>query len=89
MVADVESLRLHYGYTTGEWYRRVTDRKDEIVALYDERFFRMWRSYLAGAVVTFRHGGMLNYQIQYIRNRHALPITRDHMLDREGDLREA
>ncbi|HEY0627311.1 MAG TPA: cyclopropane-fatty-acyl-phospholipid synthase family protein, partial [Allosphingosinicella sp.] len=87
IASDVETLRLHYGYTTAEWYRRVTERRQEIVAMYDERFFRMWQFYLAGATVTFRHGGMLNYQIQYIRDRHALPITRDYMHQAEAALR--
>lgn len=89
ITSDVETLRLHYGLTTAEWYRRVTDRRDEIVALYDERFFRMWQFYLAGATVTFRYGGMGNYQIQYIRDRHALPITRDYMIEQEARFREA
>ena len=84
IAADVETLRLHYGYTTEEWYRRVTAKRKEIEALYDERFFRMWQFYLAGAVVTFRHGGMVNFQIQYIRDRRALPITRDYMGEAEA-----
>jgi len=89
LAADVETLRLHYGYTTEEWYRRTTAKRDEIVALYDERFFRLWQFYLAGAAVTFRHGGMGNYQIQYIRDRDALPITRDYMAEAEARLRTA
>jgi cyclopropane-fatty-acyl-phospholipid synthase len=84
LASDVETLRLHYGFTTGEWYRRATARRDEIVRLYDERFFRMWQFYLAGATVTFRYGGMGNHQIQYIRDRHALPITRDYMGEAEA-----
>jgi cyclopropane-fatty-acyl-phospholipid synthase len=88
ITADIETLRFHYAYTTEQWYRRTTERRDEIVALYDERFFRMWQFYLAGAVISFRHGGMVNYQFQYIRDRHALPITRDYMLDAERALRE-
>ena len=87
IAADVETLRLHYGYTTEHWYRRVTEKRAEIEALYDERFFRMWQFYLAGAVVTFRHGGMVNYQVQYIRNRRALPITRDYMAEAEARYR--
>ena len=87
LASDVETLRLHYGYTTEQWYRRVTERREEIVALYDERFFRMWQFYLAGATVTFRYGGMGNYQIQYIRDRNALPITRDYMVEAETALR--
>ncbi|WP_332812553.1 cyclopropane-fatty-acyl-phospholipid synthase family protein [Sphingomonas sp.] len=87
LAADVETLRLHYGYTAEEWYRRATAKRDEIVALYDERFFRLWQFYLAGAAVTFRHGGMGNYQIQYIRDRDAVPITRDYMVEAEARLR--
>jgi cyclopropane-fatty-acyl-phospholipid synthase len=87
IVADVETLRLHYGLTIKHWYDRTTARRAEIVALYDERFFRMWQFYLAGAIVAFRHGGMANYQLQYIRNRHALPITRDYMVEAEARYR--
>ena len=86
IASDIETLRLHYGLTTAEWYRRTTAHKAEIVALYDERFFRMWQFYLAGATITFRHGGMGNHQIQYIRERSALPITRDYMFDEERRL---
>jgi cyclopropane-fatty-acyl-phospholipid synthase len=87
MVADVETLRLHYAHTIAHWYARVTASRAEIVALYDERFFRMWQFYLAGAMAAFRHGWMVNYQVQYIRSRHALPITRDYMNEAEQRLR--
>ena len=30
---------------------------------------------------------MCNYQLQYARDRRALPITRDYMLERERELR--
>src|SRR3569623_2070055 len=42
IAADVESLRLHYAKTLREWYKRCLEHRDEIVALMDERFFRMW-----------------------------------------------
>tara|TARA_R110000782_G_scaffold78276_3_gene154990 strand:+ start:35734 stop:36966 length:1233 start_codon:yes stop_codon:yes gene_type:complete len=87
MVTDVEALRLHYGLTTRAWYDRVQAHRAEIVALYDERFFRMWSFYLAGATAAFEHGGMLVYQIQYARDRHSLPITRDYMAEAEAALR--
>lgn len=78
-ITDVEVLRLHYAYTLSHWYRRVVAAKDDIVALYDERFFRMWQFYLAGALVAFRHDAHLNFQIQLTRRREALPLTRDYM----------
>src|SRR3546814_13702418 len=48
----------------------------------------MWQFYLAGVVVTFRYGGIVNYQVQYIRDRHALPITRDYMAEAEQRFRQ-
>ena len=47
--------------------------------MYDARFFRMWEFYLAGGIVMFENGAACNYQVQYIRDRRALPITRDYM----------
>ena len=86
IVSDVEALRLHYGMTLDRWYDRTMAAKEAIVALYDERFFRMWTFYLAGARAAFYHGNLCNYQIQYIRDRYALPITRDYMREAEQAL---
>jgi cyclopropane-fatty-acyl-phospholipid synthase len=76
---DVEVLRLHYAHTLDEWYRRTNAAKDAIVDLYDARFFRLWQFYLAGASSAFQYGGLVNFQVQFTRNRHALPITRDYI----------
>ncbi|WP_156103363.1 hypothetical protein [Sphingobium herbicidovorans] len=46
--------------------------------MYDERFFRMWQFYLAGAIVAFRHDAHMNFQIQLSRRREALPLTRNY-----------
>jgi cyclopropane-fatty-acyl-phospholipid synthase len=88
IAADIETLRVHYAHTIQHWYDRTVAAKEQIVAMYDERFYRMWTLYLAGAMAAFRHGGMCNYQIQYIRRRDALPITRDYIAAAEADLRE-
>lgn len=80
IASDVETLRLHYGKTIRAWYANCMEHREKIIALYDEKFFRMWTFYLAGAATVFEHGGMGNYQIQYIRSRHAVPITRDYLL---------
>lgn len=84
---DVEVLRLHYALTLEHWYRRAVAEKDAIVDLYDERFFRMWTFYLAGSATAFRNGGMVNYQLQFARDRYTLPITRDYMVEGERALR--
>ena len=83
IVSDIEILRRHYGYTLEHWLRRTQKAKAKIVALYDERFYRMWEFYLAGGVVAFEDGSMCNFQVQYLRDRNAVPITRDYMIDAE------
>jgi cyclopropane-fatty-acyl-phospholipid synthase len=80
IASDIETLRLHYAKTIRAWYANCMENRDKIIALYDDRFFRMWTFYLAGAATVFEHGGMGNYQIQYIRNRYALPITRGYLI---------
>jgi cyclopropane-fatty-acyl-phospholipid synthase len=87
MITDVEVLRLHYALTLREWYKRTQEHKAEIEALYDARFFRLWSFYLAGATAAFEHGGMVNFQVQYCRDRRTLPITRDYMAVTEQALR--
>jgi cyclopropane-fatty-acyl-phospholipid synthase len=84
---DVETLRLHYALTLRAWYANCEANRAAIVALYDERFYRMWTFYLAGATAAFEYGGMGNYQIQFARSRHALPLTRDYMGEVEASLR--
>jgi cyclopropane-fatty-acyl-phospholipid synthase len=87
IVTDVEAMRYHYAHTLEEWYRRTCAAKDEMIALYDERFFRMWQFYLAGSEAAFRYGGMVNWQLQYVKQRTALPMTRDYMFEESARLR--
>jgi cyclopropane-fatty-acyl-phospholipid synthase len=88
IASDVETLRLHYAYTLRHWLDRATKARAKIEALYDARFFRMWEFYLAGGIVMFESGAACNYQIQYVRDRRAVPITRDYMMETERRYRE-
>jgi cyclopropane-fatty-acyl-phospholipid synthase len=83
MMTDIEILRLHYAETLREWRRRFMARRDEALKIYDERFCRMWEFYLAGSETSFRHEGMVNFQMQITRKIDALPLTRDYMIERE------
>jgi cyclopropane-fatty-acyl-phospholipid synthase len=78
-LTDLEVWRLHYARTLEHWYERVEAARDEIVALYDERFLRMWQFYLAGGIAAFRHDGHVVFQIQLARRRETLPVTRGYM----------
>ena len=87
IASDTEMLRVHYAYTLRAWLERCAARRAEIVAMYDERFYRMWEFYLAGGIVMFENGSACNFQVQYIRDRYALPITRDYMAEAEASYR--
>jgi cyclopropane-fatty-acyl-phospholipid synthase len=82
-VTDIEILRLHYAETLREWQRRFAARRAQIAAVYDERFCRMWEFYLAVAESAFRNEDNMVFQIQLARSKHAVPLTRDYMLDSE------
>jgi len=88
-VMDVEAMRFHYSHTLEEWYNRTVIHHDEIVDMYDEQFFRMWQFYLAGAEQSFRHGTLVNWQILYVKDRAAIPMTRDYMYEESERLRES
>ena len=88
-VMDVEAMRFHYSHTLEEWYRRTVLHRKEIEALYDERFYRMWLFYLAGAEQSFRHGNMVNWQLQYVKDRNAIPMTREYIETESTRLRAA
>ena len=87
IASDIENLRLHYGLTLRHWLDRATKARAEIEAMYDARFFRLWEFYLAGGIVMFENGAACNYQVQYVRDRNALPITRDYMAEAEARYR--
>jgi cyclopropane-fatty-acyl-phospholipid synthase len=87
IVSDVEILRLHYAETLKAWRERFRAHWDEAAAIYDERFCRMWDFYLAGSEAAFRNGDMMVFQMQLVKDRNALPITRDYIFVAEENFR--
>jgi cyclopropane-fatty-acyl-phospholipid synthase len=43
----------------------------------------MWEFYLAGCGAAFRHGGLVNFQIQLSKRVDTVPLTRNYMADWE------
>lgn len=79
MLGDCEILRRHYAPTLRAWFDRCVAAQDRIIALFDERFYRMWLFYLAGAATAFEEADLVNFQLQLLRDRDAVPITRDYI----------
>ncbi len=82
---DVEILRLHYAETLKAWRETFLEKRAEAAALYDERFCRMWEAYLDSCELGFRELSLMVFQVQLTKHRHAVPLTRDYMLDQERD----
>jgi cyclopropane-fatty-acyl-phospholipid synthase len=64
-VLDVENLRLHYARTLEHWLARFESAADRVEALFDDRFVRMWRFYLASALAGFRSGWLQLFQVVF------------------------
>lgn len=76
-VLDVENLRLHYERTAAEWLRRFEGHAGDVERMFDERFVRAWRLYLAGTSVAFRLSLLQLFQVVFARGRHNdIPWTR-------------
>ncbi len=88
-VTDIEILRLHYAETLRAWRTRFNANRERIRALYDERFCRMWEFYLAGAEITFRLYGHMNFQMQLAKKVDTVPLVRDYMAEWERRRRPA
>jgi cyclopropane-fatty-acyl-phospholipid synthase len=88
LIKDIEVLPMHYAYTLRAWRERFVARKAEAVALYDERFFRMWEFYLAVSEVAFRHDRLFVFQIQLARHQDTVPYARNYIAEREAALRD-
>ncbi|HZZ70226.1 MAG TPA: class I SAM-dependent methyltransferase, partial [Phenylobacterium sp.] len=58
---------------------RFAAHREEVAAIYDERFCRMWEFYLAISEIAFRYRGCMVFQIQLAKRVDAAPITRDYM----------
>jgi cyclopropane-fatty-acyl-phospholipid synthase len=87
LVTDIEILRLHYAETLKAWRERFLARREEAERLYDARFCRLWEFWLAASEMTFRHQGMMVFQVQLARRQGVVPTTRDYVLREEMRLR--
>jgi len=92
-VLDIENLRRHYAPTLDAWADRFDRNWDRIHALdparFDERFRRIWRSYLYGCAELFRapQGTTHLFQVLFSRGNvtwESLPRTREHLYAGDG-----
>ncbi len=68
-VLDVENLRQHYAKTLEHWLDQFEQSQQQISEMYDSRFVRAWRLYLAGSLAAFRTGTLQLFQIVFAGSR--------------------
>jgi cyclopropane-fatty-acyl-phospholipid synthase len=73
---DVENLRLHYARTLEHWWERFERSVPDVRRMFDERFVRMWRLYLAGSRAAFATGWLQLFQVVFAPPDRAVRWTR-------------
>ncbi|SCX12450.1 Cyclopropane-fatty-acyl-phospholipid synthase [Agrobacterium sp. DSM 25558] len=86
LVRDIEILPMHYAHTLRKWRERFVANKAEAIAIYDERFFRMWEFYLAGSEMAFTHENFYIFQIQLTKRGNVVSDNRDYIAKNEARL---
>tara|TARA_Y100001970_G_scaffold108327_1_gene135482 strand:- start:1626 stop:2819 length:1194 start_codon:yes stop_codon:yes gene_type:complete len=79
IISDMEVLRMHYAHTLRNWKERFIGKKDEVLTMFDEKFFRMWEFYLAGCEMAFKWGDQVVFQFQLTKKLTSVPNTRDYI----------
>ena len=79
IISDMEVLRVHYAHTLRNWRNRFLGKKEEVLKMFDERFFRMWEFYLAGCEMAFKWGDQVVFQFQLSKKLLSTPNTRDYI----------
>ena len=79
IVSDIEVLRMHYAHTLRNWKERFLSKKDIVLDMFDEKFFRMWEFYLASCEMAFKWGDQVVFQFQLSKDNNSVPNTRDYI----------
>jgi cyclopropane-fatty-acyl-phospholipid synthase len=84
-VLAVAALRLHYALTLEHWLRRFEDTRERVRGMYDEKFVRTWRLYLAGSLAAFNTGKLHLFQVLFARaGSNNVPWTRAYLYDQHN-----
>jgi cyclopropane-fatty-acyl-phospholipid synthase len=82
-ILDVENLRLHYAQTLRQWLGLYEAASGRVREMFDEKFVRMWRLYLAGSVAAFTTGTLQLFQVLFAPGENNdIAWTRAHLYTR-------
>ncbi len=79
IISDIEVLRMHYAHTLKNWKERFMSKKEKVLEMFDEKFFRMWEFYLVSCEMAFKWSDQVVFQFQLTKKFKGTPITRDYI----------
>ena len=79
IISDMEVLRMHYSHTLRHWKERFLSKKETVLEMFDEKFYRMWEFYLASCEMAFKWGDLVVFQLQLTKDNISTPTTRDYI----------
>tara|TARA_Y100000590_G_scaffold443731_1_gene573530 strand:+ start:2952 stop:4139 length:1188 start_codon:yes stop_codon:yes gene_type:complete len=79
IISDIEVLRMHYAHTLRNWKERFLSKKELVLDMFDEKFYRMWEFYLASCEMAFKWGDQVVFQLQLSKDNTSVPNTRDYI----------
>ena len=79
IISDIEILRMHYAHTLRHWKERFLAKKEIVLGMFDEKFYRMWEFYLASCEMAFKWGDQVVFQLQLTKDNISAPTTRDYI----------
>jgi cyclopropane-fatty-acyl-phospholipid synthase len=75
---------MHYATTLEHWLERFEKSRQQVASMYDSRFVRAWRLYLAGSIAAFRGGHLQLFQILFTGSqREPIFWTRDPLYSQD------
>jgi cyclopropane-fatty-acyl-phospholipid synthase len=83
-VLDVENIRLHYAETCRQWLERFESNVSQVREMFDEKFVRTWRMYLASSSAAFLAGGLQLFQVVFAPGgSNLVPRNREYIYGAE------
>ena len=67
-VKQCDVLGSHYSATIHKWYNNWISNKENVLAKYGDRWFRIWSYFLASSTIISRNGGASVFQLTLHKN---------------------
>ncbi|KAI0999977.1 Sphingolipid C9-methyltransferase 2 [Podosphaera aphanis] len=67
-IKSVDTIGVHYSATLWRWYRNWIANEEKVLAKYGDRWYRIWKYFLAYSTIISRQGSATCYQITVVKN---------------------